>query len=256
MELTSGLRKSIAALSSAKHRREQGAFVAEGTKCVLDTLQSFGLRYLVATRAWLDAHKDIEAASDDLVAVATPKDMERMTSLSTAPQVIAVYSLPEWNFSPQSARGNLLLALDGVQDPGNLGTIIRAADWFGVRQILCSEECADAFSPKTVMATMGAISRVEIFRGNLSTMIQSCRMPVMGTFLDGDNIYTADLPQIGILVMGNEGRGIGEDVGALVTRRLLIPSYPADAPTSESLNVGMATSVALAEIRRRVYRNG
>lgn len=256
MELTSGLRKNIAALSSAKHRREQGAFVAEGTKCVLDTLHFFELRHLVATQAWLGEHEDIIDSLNHEIVVASPREMERMTSLSTPPQVIAVYSLPEWNFSPESTAGNLLLALDGVQDPGNLGTIIRAADWFGVRQILCSETCADAFSPKTVMATMGAISRVEIFRGNLPAMIQSCKLPVMGTFLDGENIYTSELPEAGILVMGNEGRGIGEDVGALVTKRLLIPSYPAYASTSESLNVGMATSIALAEIRRRVYCNG
>ena len=142
-----------------------------------------------------------------------------------------------------------------MQNPGNLGTIIRLADWFGVEDILCSKECADCFNPKVIQATMGAILRVRIhYVDNLAELLSEASkegMPIYGTLLDGDNIYGTTLTPTGIIVMGNEGRGLSQECRRVVTHRLLIPAYPANRPTSESLNVAMATGITLSEFRRR-----
>ena len=251
--LSTSLRKSIAALAKAKNRRETGLFVAEGTKCVLDTIDAFTLRHLVATSEWIGEHAGPDLSSR--IVVAKKADMERMSSLSTAPKVIAVYEIPEE--SPLEAKTDALaVALDCIQDPGNLGTIVRAADWFGIDTIYASADTADIYSAKAVQATMGAISRVRVHYCNLAGFLDSVKshIPVYGTFLDGENIYTA--PGIdggGILVLGNEGRGISPDVAAACTRRLTIPSYPAGRPTSESLNVGVAAAVAISALRSTEY---
>jgi TrmH family RNA methyltransferase len=145
--------------------------------------------------------------------------------------------------------------LDSVQDPGNLGTIIRVADWYGIENIVCGEGTVDAFSPKTVQATMGALSRVKVHYTNLKEYIIACRgknIPVYGTFLDGDDMYEIPLSSNGVIVMGNEGNGISRELDELISDRLYIPSFPADRETSESLNVAMATGIVCAEFRRRL----
>lgn len=252
-EITNNLRKLVYSLSEAKHRRAENAFKAEGTKCVLDTIGYFPLRYLMATPSWLDEHQtEVGHVAPDSIYCAKPKDMERMTALSTAPAVIAVYSIP----SPctklaGSADKNLVLALDTIQDPGNLGTIMRVADWMGVETIVCSRETVDVYSPKVVQATMGAISRINLIYGNLPELIAEINAPaVYGTFLNGENINTAQLENRGIIVIGNEGRGISDAVATLVNRRITIPSYPAGRVTSESLNAAVATAITLAAFRR------
>ena len=156
---------------------------------------------------------------------------------------------------PQPASNELALALDGVQDPGNLGTIIRIADWFGITKIYCSRETADAYNPKVVQATMGSIARVRLVYTDLVPMLRSAEgeVPVYGTLLDGEDLYDKPLTQGGIIVMGNEGNGISPEVRPLVTERLLIPSFPPNRPTAESLNVAIATAVVCAEFRRRKY---
>ncbi|MDE6461009.1 MAG: RNA methyltransferase [Paramuribaculum sp.] len=249
--MTAALRKFVSSLSSARKRREQGAFIAEGTKCVCDTIGYFSLRYLFATENWICEHKNVCNSVKFTPIIVSKKDIERMSALSTPSEVIAVYDLPESSFDVSIASEELVIALDGVQDPGNVGTIIRAADWFGVRHLILSEDSADAFSPKTVMASMGAISRVKILRGNLQDLLSESSVNVYGTFLDGQSIYQTQLSPSGIIVMGNEGRGISYDVEKFVNKRLLIPSFPPNSVTSESLNVGMATSIVLSEFRRR-----
>ena len=147
----------------------------------------------------------------------------------------------------------LCLGLDDVQDPGNLGTIIRIADWFGIRHIFCSIGTADVFNPKTIQATMGAIARVQIHYCNLKELIESePDVPVFGTFLDGTDLYKENLAQHGLIVMGNEGNGISQEIEQLVNRKLLIPNYPSGVETSESLNVAVATGIVCAEFRRRM----
>ena len=145
----------------------------------------------------------------------------------------------------------LVLALDGVQDPGNMGTIIRIADWFGIGTIYCSLDSADVYNPKVVQATMGSLAHVRIEYGNLQELIQQAQCPVYGTLLDGQNIYEQPLTKNGIIVMGNEGNGISPAIRELVTHRLLIPNYHQDSETAESLNVAIATAITCAEFRRR-----
>lgn len=253
MELTAALRKDVARLAKTKYRRELGLFVAEGTKCVLDTLPHFRCRYLFATEAWLDGHAAALPASAEAIRV-KQSDIERMSSMTSPQPVMAVYEIPDDSpLQPGACENELIVALDRVQDPGNLGTILRLCDWFGVRHVLAAHDTADVYSPKVVQATMGAISRVQVHYCDLAAELArlSDTMPVYGTFLDGDNLYRCDLQRShGVIVMGNEGRGISPDVEATVSHRLLIPSYPPDEPTSESLNVAMATAIMLAEFRR------
>lgn len=251
--ITKAFIKSVASLADAKGRRREGAFAAEGTKCVLDTLGHFGLRHLIATEAWLQSHQ----LEEDILAKAVTAnrgEIGAMSSMSLAPDVIAVYDLPEPAALDASALQNqLVVALDRIQDPGNLGTIMRTADWMGITTILASADTVDCFNPKAVQGSMGAISRVSVIYGDLPAMLRACRMPVYGTFLGGENIYRAELSDCGIVVMGNEGQGISPEVERCVDRRLLIPSYPADRPTSESLNVATATAIVLSQFRARKF---
>lgn len=253
MTLTKALKKEIASLADAKGRRRTGLFMAEGTKCVLSTIDAFSLEHLIATEAWLTAHSLPEPCQERVI-VANRGEIGEITSMSFAPDVIAVYNMPEpHQLEPDELKGQLIVALDRVQDPGNLGTIMRTADWMGVATILASVDTVDCFNPKAVQATMGAISRVRVIYGDLPDMLGRLDMPVYGTFLGGENIYTAPLDQSAVVVMGNEGQGISEAVARCVTRRLLIPSYPPERPTSESLNVATATAIVLAQFRSKMF---
>lgn len=255
MELTVNLRKLVQSLSSAKHRREHGLFVVEGTKCVLETIDEFDCRYLFATHAWLDEHCcDIWRNRNIEVIEVKSSEIERLSQLKTPQPVIAVYELPCDEALPEDIGEQLVLALDRVQDPGNLGTILRIADWFGIATVIAANDTVDCFNPKVVQASMGAIGRVKVHYVDLPDTLGHLRdkgVPVYGTFLDGDNIYSTRLSSSGVIVMGNEGNGVSESVAAIVDRRLYIPSYPADAATVESLNVSMATAITVAEFRRR-----
>jgi TrmH family RNA methyltransferase len=252
MDITNALRKTVRGLNEAKNRRQSGLFVAEGTKCVLDTLAAFDCNMLIASRQWIDEHAD--ACRGREVIVANRADFERMSNLSTPPQVIAVYAVPQRSLNCEALAGQLVLALDRVQDPGNLGTIVRLADWMGIHTILASTDTVDVYNPKVVQATMGSISRVHVHYVDLPATLATLRaagMEVYGTFLDGTSIYAAPLSQAGVIVMGNEGQGISAAVAATVSRRLLIPTFPADAASAESLNVATAAAITVAEFRRQ-----
>jgi TrmH family RNA methyltransferase len=149
--------------------------------------------------------------------------------------------------------GKLSLALDTVQDPGNLGTIIRIADWFGIEHVLCSKETVEVYNPKVVQATMGALARVSVHYVDLVEVLKETSLPVYGTFLEGEDIYGEALSAEGVIVMGNEGNGVSEEVKKLVSRKLYIPNFPKGRETSESLNVAVATAITCAEFRRRTY---
>ena len=158
---------------------------------------------------------------------------------------------------PEVISPSLCLALDDVQDPGNLGTIIRVADWFGIEHIFCSQGTVDVYNPKTIQATMGALARVKLHYCNLPSLIASLKdVPVYGTFLDGKDMYGETLSANGLIVMGNEGNGIGQEVASLINRKLYIPNYPPQRETTESLNVAMATGIICAEFRRRAISAG
>ena len=246
MPITNNDRKTLASLSTPKGRKATGWFMAQGDKCVRDTLGHFRLVRLLHTPEWErpDAYADVAEE-------AKPSDLKAISTLATTPSVIAVYEIPRDEESIDLRDGELALALDCVQDPGNLGTIMRVADWMGVERIFASHDTADVWNPKVVQATMGAISRVTVTYCDLPKMLDTnWGAPVYGTFLDGSDIYKTRLENWGIIVMGNEGNGISPEVANHVTRRITIPSYPKDRPTTESLNVAIATAITLAEFRR------
>ncbi len=254
MELTNALRKTVGALDSARIRRQEGLFKAEGTKCVLETLPYFSVAYFFATDRWLSANGSEIKTICSKVTKVTLKDIARMSSMSCPPEVIAVYHIPHCDFSPDMLHGKLSLALDTIQDPGNLGTILRTADWMGVEHVVCSHSTVDVYNPKVVQSTMGGIARVRVHYADLSEVLSfaSREMPVIGTFLDGENIYSAALPHEAVIVVGNEGRGISGDVSRCVNLRVSIPPFPPHRLTVESLNAAMATGIVLAEFRRRM----
>jgi len=248
-EITNAIIKRAASLETRKGRKNEGLFKAEGTKCVLDTLPHFDLEALYATPEWLEAHaiSDPEKASKAIPA--GKGQLGKMTSMASTPEVIALYHIPAERPIP-SPEGKLMLALDTIQDPGNLGTIIRVADWFGVTDILCSEETASCYSPKVIQATMGSISHVHLHYCPLAETLRALgKVNIYGTFLDGDDITRTDIAPEGVIVIGNEGNGISPEVAETVTHRLFIPSWPEGRETGESLNAAIATAVTLAKFR-------
>jgi TrmH family RNA methyltransferase len=248
--------KYVRSLRLKKFRDADGAFLAEGHKVVGDLLGRFPCRLLAATADYVERHGDALALPPGVdIDVVTPAELEQASCLTTPHGVLAVFGKPDAvPFRPSADR--LTLVLDGVQDPGNVGTIIRLADWFGIDHLLCSPDTADAFAPKVVQATMGALARVAVTYGDLPALLAQWAptVPVYGTFMEGDNLYDTPLTAGGLLVMGNEGNGISDAVAATLTRRLHIPSFPPERPTVESLNVAMATAITVAEFRRRVGR--
>ena len=247
--------KYIRSLEMKKYRKADGVFVAEGHKLVGDLLDVFECTYLVATAEWLSANASwVERQRRVEIDEVTEDELRRVSFQETPQQVLAVFKQPVYSVDVNEVvRKQLCLALDDVQNPGNLGTIVRLADWFGIEHIFCSKGCADIYNQKTVQATMGGIARVQVHYVDLPEMLSSLErgIPIYGTFLDGDNMYQKTLEKRGLIVMGNEGKGVSREVEALVTERLYIPNFPEGRETSESLNVAIATAIVCAEFRRR-----
>lgn len=241
--------KKIHALDMRKFRRNERLFVAEGPKLVDELCATMKPVYIAALPEWISENAKIVSGTEyDIV---TPDELQRASLQKNPQQVIALFPIPEHKFCTEQLKNELVLMLDGVQDPGNLGTIARIADWFGIRNIICSAETADIYNPKAVQATMGALARVKFHYTDLIQLLSQYDGPVYGTFLDGENIYGQELSENGIIVMGNEGKGISQGVGEMINRRLYIPNYPIGTQTTESLNVAIATSIVCAEFRRR-----
>ena len=232
----------IKSLATKQGRDELSAFIAEGEKLVGEIRNSsLRIRRILQTKPIFSEGEII-----------SEKEMERISQLKTANSVLAIVELPKHKLSLANPEKNLVLCLDRIQNPGNLGTIIRLADWFGISDIVCSEDTADCFNPKVVQATMGAILRVRVHYTNLAEWLKNqTNTKIYGTFLEGENIYSAQLDKSGVIVMGNEGQGISSEVAETVSHKLLIPPYPADSCGSESLNVAVATAVICSEFRRR-----
>lgn len=249
IDINNGIIKIVKSLASKKHRDIERLFVAEGTKCVRDTWDVFQCRWLIATRSW---YEQLGNASHYDKVVITPKSqMARMSQFDTPSDVIAVYEIPERTYSDEEVRSRLNIVLDNVQDPGNLGTIMRLADWYGIRNIFASPTTVDVYNHKVVQATMGAISRVKVHYCDLEMLLEKFSdLPAYGTFLNGENIYNKQLDPHGFVIFGNEGKGISEDVGKLATERLLIPATPRKGAGSESLNVGIAAAITISEFMR------
>jgi len=241
--------KFIRSLEKKKFRNETGCFLAEGNKLVADILPFFECECLIAKSSWLAMQGDVRA--NELI-IAEQIDIDKISLLKTPQDVLAVFRQPHYILDNEALRSELSLVLDGIQDPGNLGTIIRLADWFGIKRLICSPDTADVYNPKTIQATMGAIARVQVFYVSLSDWLNEMEdIPVYGAFLEGKNIYTETLSSSGLIVMGNEGNGISRSVEERITQKLYIPNYPPEADSTESLNVAVATAIVCSEFRRR-----
>ena len=250
--------KLIRSLDQKKNRTATGLFVAEGKKLVLDLLQSgFAVSEVFCTH---NLTADLANYQSGLnIDILDKEELTRISFLKTTPDIVALCEIPKSVISWNEIRDNLTLVLDEIQDPGNLGTIVRLADWFGIRNIICSENCADIYNPKVVQATMGAFTRVKVHYVSLSGFFEEAKLlsiPVYGTFLEGENLYQCELTENGLIVMGNEGNGISDIVSHSISKKINIPSFPPGEITSESLNVAVATSVICAEFRRRVICKG
>jgi TrmH family RNA methyltransferase len=241
--------KEIRGLELKKKRDERDLFVAEGDKLVSDMLPAFECEWLIAAASWMATQGDIP--TKELI-LAEKDEIKKVSLLKTPQDVLAIFRKPRYPLDEVDPTTRLVLALDGVQDPGNLGTIVRIADWFGIRQLVCSPDTADVFGPKAVQATMGALARVHVYYTRLPDFLgKYTDAPVYGAFLDGENLYDKKLSANGIIVMGNEGAGIRSETATFINERLYIPSYPSGHETSESLNVAVATGIVCAEFRRR-----
>ena len=290
-KITKAQVKLIKSLQQKKYRDELGLFVAEGEKCVSELAKAFELVYLIVEDGLIVPtvlqRSGLTGEVGHLTASAI--EISQMSGLRTPQGVIGVFKKPITNHQSPITNSGLVLALDGIQDPGNLGTIIRTCDWFGVHDIVCSQDTADCYNPKVVQATMGALARVRVHYVNLPAWLQSqitnhqSQIKIYGTLLDGKDMYEVLRRTLGtsaneehsdrrteagvarqfsrvvltnatslpnVIVMGNEGNGISPEVRKFVTHPIRIPSYPKDAETSESLNVSIATAIVLAEFRR------
>ncbi len=235
--------KLISSLQQKKYRFANQLFFAEGIKVIQELLKSnFELEHIYTTKS------DFDHVSNDKKTIISETDLKKISALSTPNTCLAVFKIPAEN---KIIDSGLILALDSVRDPGNLGTIMRLCDWFGIKQLLCSKETVDIYNPKVVQATMGSITRVNVNYVDLDPFVAKTKLPVFGTFMDGENIYKSTLPQEGIIIMGNEANGISESLEQVIKNRLTIPRF-GDFQKTESLNVATATSIILSEFKRRV----
>lgn len=234
--------KIINSLAQKKNRAKQGLFVVEGKKAIFELLNSpLRLHSLFSTETIFEVEKDKFFLLKEF-------ELKKISQLSTPQTALAVFHIPP---ASKPEISGLVLALDNVRDPGNMGTIIRLCDWFGVKQLICSEGTVDCYNPKVVQATMGSIARVNIVYANLPELIKnsSSEIAVFGSFMNGKKIYSEKLPLEAILVMGNEANGISSEIASLVNKKISIPQFGQSTET-ESLNVATATAIILSEFRR------
>ena len=261
--LTKNQLKLVRSLELKKNRKKEGLFVAEGPKVVGDLLRAGFVPHSIFTT---EPTPNPSQKGGEVFQLVTDDELRKLSFLQHPQEVLAVFEIPSPGSLPfreglgvgslPSLLGGvggrpLSLALDGIQDPGNLGTIIRIADWFGISTIYCSEDTADVYNPKVVQATMGSLAHINIVYCDLVALLQQYDGPIYGTLLDGNDIYQQELSEKGIIVMGNEGNGISQRVRPLITHKLLIPNFNKNSETAESLNVAIATAITCSEFRRR-----
>ena len=229
--------KRIISLQQKKYRKESGLFFVEGKKVIQELLDSkFTLEELFVTEPIFENIPQQTFISES--------DLKKISALTNPNNCLAVFRIPE---PKKIIEKGIILALDKIRDPGNLGTIIRLCDWFGIQNLVCSEDTVDLYNPKVLQATMGSITRVNVSYVDLNEFLSQTQLPIFGTFMNGTNIYKTQLPQDGIIVMGNEANGISTEIEQLITNKITIPRF--GNPT-ESLNVATATAIILSEFRR------
>jgi TrmH family RNA methyltransferase len=233
--------KLITSLQQKKYRVANQLFFAEGIKVIQELVESnFELVHLYTTQ------NDFDEVSNVKKTLIHESDLKKISALATPNTCLALFKIP---VNKEIIESGLIIALDSIRDPGNLGTILRLCDWFGIDQLICSKETVDIYNPKVVQATMGSIARVNVNYIDLNAFISETKLPVFGTFMDGKNIYKSALPQEGIIIMGNEANGISPELELLAKNRLTIPRFGTLQKT-ESLNVANATAIILSEFRR------
>jgi TrmH family RNA methyltransferase len=242
-------KSTISLLQSLQHkkfRREHGLFLVEGYKSVSEFINSaYQLETIYHTQAVAPKMLKLSQKTNSLEI--SSAILEKISALKTPPDVIAVVKIPQWPvLNATTLNKKFAIMLDGIQDPGNMGTIIRTADWFGIENIICSEDCVEVYNPKVVQATMGSLSRMNVHYVDLPSVLADTKLPIYGALLDGENIYSTNFGNEGLIVMGNEGNGLSDEVKRLVTKAITIPR----AGNAESLNVAIATAIFCSEINR------
>lgn len=243
----------IRSLKEKKYRTQHNTFVAEGSKLIFDLIANTRCQLLIVSEELEGAIPKVETEED--IIFVSRQEIKKISNLTTPPDSVAVFYQASHDYVTTDYLSKLNLVLDDIQDPGNLGTIIRVADWFGIENIFCSRNTVDVYNSKTVQATMGAIARVKTHYLDLEKFLIECSnnnlMPIYGTFLDGNNIYNEPLSNKGFIIMGNEGKGINPQLEKLINNRLYIPNFSIQTYSSESLNVAVATAIVCSEFRRR-----
>ena len=250
----------IKSLHQKKYRQEHNLFIAEGNKVVMELLKSdFEVSQLLFT---VDGEQAFSSLKKNPPGVeftqVSGKDMEKISALKTPQDVLAVVKIPERSFDPQTAKQELILVLEDVSDPGNLGTIIRVADWFGIEQVVCSPKTVDIYNPKVVQASMASVFHVNVYYNDLKELLslnqQSVEAPVYGTMLEGKNIYETDLKSNGYILLGNESLGLSKEISQFITHGITVPKTDVTRKkggTPDSLNVALSAAIVCSEFRRR-----
>ncbi|HLS31266.1 MAG TPA: RNA methyltransferase [Flavobacteriaceae bacterium] len=232
--------KLINQLNQKKQRKKHQLFFAEGIKTVKELLNSpYELEVLFTTA-------DVLFTEGSKTQLISEKELKKISNLKTPQTVLGVFKIPD---TPLNLEAKISIVLDGVRDPGNLGTIIRLCDWFGIKQLICSSDTVDCYNPKTVQAAMGSLARVQVNYIDIEQFLSETDLPVFGTFMDGKNIYRQNLPEQALIVMGNEANGIRPAIENLITQRVAIPQF-GEIKETESLNVGTATAIVISEFMR------
>lgn len=233
--------KFIKSLHQKKYRLSHGLFIAEGKKVIEELFQSnYALQHLYQTEPIF------ESIPNTLKTLISADELRKLSALNTANNCLAIFKIPP---TGSIAESSLIVALDDIRDPGNLGTILRICDWFGIEQVVCSNATVDLYNPKVIQATMGSVSRVNVYYTNLVSYIKASKLPVYGTFMDGTNVYHEELPKAGIIVFGNEANGISKELSEIIKHRIAIPRF-GKLQQTESLNVATATAIILSEFCR------
>jgi TrmH family RNA methyltransferase len=241
MSISKNQLKLIKSLNQKKYRQKYQLFIAEGIKVVNELLKSsIEVESLFVVEGF-----DVDLPQEQLVVV-SESDLKKISNLKTPNKVLGLFKIPE---TEKTESKGLIIALDAINDPGNLGTIIRLCDWFGITQLICSKETVDCFNQKVVQSTMGSLSRVSINYVDLKSYLEETNLPTFIADMDGVNVYKTKLPKEGVLVMGNEANGVSDEIGKIIKNKISIPRF-GDSQETESLNVATATAIFLSEFRR------
>jgi len=257
MALSKASIKWFRSLQRKKFRQKYNKFVVEGDKMVTELLdqQEVAIEALYALPDWLRERSPARILPEEKIHEISPGELKKISSLTTPNQVLAVADIPGWDIRRESLETNYALYLDGIRDPGNLGTILRIADWFGIRNVYCSVDCADVYNPKVIQASMGAFMRVRAVIASLPELLKNRpALPVLGAVLEGEDVFETPLPGHGLMIIGNEAQGISSTLLPRLTHRLRIPAGPGGG--AESLNAAVATGIISAVLRYRQRREG